>query len=136
MDASQTKAGGCVGTQPALQIHFASTNSTSGKSTPQRLRLPAFGRQVAELRANGFAPAFTLLIVDSWADFDIEREHWPWVLVIPDDVPLEKFDLSVAAGLFCYVVGDHANRVEAIARQLDRFGACHPVFCYAGGGAA
>jgi hypothetical protein len=98
--------------------------SASQPNSP-RLRLPAFGRDLLDLREKGLVPrpgwcnANVLIVLDSWT---IAAARWHLV-VKPDDNPAE-LDFLGCAGLDCILIYDSRitdrPRLRAAARSVLR----------------
>lgn len=119
--APQKETGRTTHETPATHSTTDQSHRTPVVSTSQRRRLPAYGRQVADLRERGLAPMLALLICDGWTSESIVAEHEPWVIVVPDGDTPGAFDFRICAGLFVYIVGDDSERINAIVEHVQRF---------------
>lgn len=113
------RGAGANGDRTANSDHSVAQGVPDAQAT--RRRLPAYGRQVAALRAGGFAPTVALLVADGWTPYTVADEHRPWVLIVPESEPPEAFDFRSVAGLFVYVVGFDSARVDAIVAQVEHY---------------
>lgn len=98
--------------------------SAPERNAPQ-LRLPAFGRELLDLRENGMVPkpgwcgAHVLIVLDSW---EIASRRWRLVIA-PGDNPAELDFLGVA-GLETIIIHDarvtERGRLDAAIRAVLR----------------
>lgn len=84
----------------------------------QRLRLPPYGKELAAMRQSGQAPAQDVVVALDWTLGKV----FPRV-VVPEDLPAEKIDLSFIAGLWVIIAyrAAQASRVDALAQHALRF---------------
>lgn len=84
----------------------------------QRLRLPPYGKALAAMRRAGQVPAQDIVIALDWN----LGAAFPRV-VVPDDLPVEKIDLSFIAGLWVIIAYRKAQAymVGTLAQHALRF---------------
>jgi hypothetical protein len=91
----------------------------------ERLALPAFGRELLELRRRGFVPGRTVVVsLDSWRYGKLYQR-----LVVPDDLDPQVVDFRMIAGLDVFVAWSSARTrvdrrdslIRALVRCLPRF---------------
>lgn len=90
-------------------------------------RLPAFGRELVELRRRGLVPGRPVVVsLDSWR----WGKAYPR-LVVPADLEPEVADFSAIAGIDCFLAWSSKNttiaRRDSIIRALVR---CAPCFLW------
>ncbi|HEV8695452.1 MAG TPA: hypothetical protein VGQ93_14915 [Lysobacter sp.] len=66
-------------------------------------------------------------IVDGWQPYEDDGQFGEWLLVVPDDTPVQRLDFRCIAGLFVLIQAATWKRVGEIAEQVDRF---HPALMY------
>jgi hypothetical protein len=87
--------------------------------------LPAFGRELLDIRVRGLVPArswcnaHVLIVVDNWS---IARNRWR--LVVAPEADPERLDFSGCAGLDCIIIHDSRStepaRLDAAIRSVLR----------------
>lgn len=94
----------------------------------RRLRLPAFGAELADLRRQGLAPRSGVIrvAVDDWSLRGTRADMGR--VVVPDDLDPADLDLHFVSGLDVVVVYDGGRTVAARARAvIDAAGRCGAV---------
>ena len=83
-----------------------------------QLRLPAYGKTFCAMRRAGQVPAQDVVIALDWN----LGAAFPRV-VVPEDLPAEKIDLSFIAGLWVIIAyrKAQASRVDALAQRALQF---------------
>lgn len=88
----------------------------------QRRRLPAYGRELAELRRRGLRPAeWVMVYLDRWPE-----SRGPFAvptLVVPQGVPVNALDWTVIRGLKVHVMSWTGTGLAAAVDALLRAGA-------------
>jgi hypothetical protein len=91
-------------------------------------RLPAFGRELIELRRRGLVPGRTVIVsLDSWR----WGKAYPR-LVVPEDLDPAEIDFSMIAGIETFVVW--SSKISTIARRdalIRALVRCAPCFLWA-----
>jgi hypothetical protein len=99
--------------------------STGHNTSHNRTRLPAYGRQLLALRERARVPAGMVLVsVGLWLQEQVPSGH---LLVVGDDTPPERLDLSIIAGLGVVIVFDD-RRLERACELVNPILAVAPTW--------
>lgn len=92
----------------------AAYTSAPLRGKPANLRLPPYGRDIAEARRKGLVPARheVVVLLDRWRGFG-----WAERVVVPPGEPVESFEFWFLGGIDALVAWD--STVTAIARLND-----------------
>lgn len=80
-------------------------------------RLPAFGRNILDLRMRGLVPIGDIILAAGWK----RARGWPWRCVVPLNEDPSVFNFAFVAGLSCLLYARTRIQADRIAAAVVPF---------------